>query len=410
MKKLNPVPICNVNFFSENAIKKYKNNKGTNGTSFPGTTIESTLEEKNQFLAELASSQRQPITLHTFSDHCEQFIPASRAAVPPSLRNLFSDKNLKIVGEELEAMAKATVAKITVSAETVDYISQVTRKQSAFPIWHEMRTGRITASVAHDVLHTKMSKPAKSLILKICQESKTTTSKVPSLRWGNDHEKVALEEYCLILHTEHSKYEIKECGLKLYQEFPFIGASPDGIFTCTCHKSEFLIEIKCPYSKRDTESLEEAIDSMFFLDKEKQLKTDHKYFTQIQLQLFIFGMHECKLVVWTPKWMYHTTVLRNDGFIDSMLVVLKQFTEKNIVPELMTRQLEHGLEKPKLLSDSKSYCICNSKHSDTETWIGCDAVDCKREWFHLSCLKLKRIPKGIWYCKECRKAKKLIKK
>lgn len=35
--------------------------------------------------------------------------------------------------------------------------------------------------------------------------------------------------------------------------------------------------------------------------------------------------------------------------------------------------------------------------------IVCDNVDCKVEWFHLSCAGVKRIPKGNLYCKECRK-------
>lgn len=34
--------------------------------------------------------------------------------------------------------------------------------------------------------------------------------------------------------------------------------------------------------------------------------------------------------------------------------------------------------------------------------IGCDANDCEREWFHLSCVGLSTIPKGSWFCSDCR--------
>lgn len=33
--------------------------------------------------------------------------------------------------------------------------------------------------------------------------------------------------------------------------------------------------------------------------------------------------------------------------------------------------------------------------------IGCDAPDCKIEWFHLNCIGLKESPEGSWYCSQC---------
>jgi len=33
--------------------------------------------------------------------------------------------------------------------------------------------------------------------------------------------------------------------------------------------------------------------------------------------------------------------------------------------------------------------------------IGCDAPDCKIEWFHLNCVGLKSTPEGSWYCSDC---------
>ncbi|KIY73434.1 hypothetical protein CYLTODRAFT_417104 [Cylindrobasidium torrendii FP15055 ss-10] len=51
-------------------------------------------------------------------------------------------------------------------------------------------------------------------------------------------------------------------------------------------------------------------------------------------------------------------------------------------------------------SSDKKYCYCESE-GDGEM-IGCDGAACHREWFHLSCLKMSRAPKGAWFCKECR--------
>ena len=39
--------------------------------------------------------------------------------------------------------------------------------------------------------------------------------------------------------------------------------------------------------------------------------------------------------------------------------------------------------------------------------IACENEECTIEWFHIECLMIKAIPKGKWYCPDCRK---LLKK
>ena len=66
------------------------------------------------------------------------------------------------------------------------------------------------------------------------------------------------------------------------QKNSFLGAPPDGIAKCSCHEEKRLTEVKCPYSKKDMLSLEDAVtDTSFFLDSDKSLKKNHKYFYQI---------------------------------------------------------------------------------------------------------------------------------
>jgi inhibitor of growth protein 3 len=40
--------------------------------------------------------------------------------------------------------------------------------------------------------------------------------------------------------------------------------------------------------------------------------------------------------------------------------------------------------------------------------VGCDGEFCEKEWFHLPCTGLKELPKGEWYCDDC-KAKMVVK-
>ena len=55
----------------------------------------------------------------------------------------------------------------------------------------------------------------------------------------------------------------------------------------------------------------------------------------------------------------------------------------------------------------KRYCYC--KEEKDGLFIFCDGENCSIEWFHVECLKIKRIPKGKWFCPDCRKIKRASK-
>ena len=57
-----------------------------------------------------------------------------------------------------------------------------------------------------------------------------------------------------------------------------------------------------------------------------------------------------------------------------------------------------------------TYCYCHGPESGS--MLVCDNKDCPIEWFHLECLKGKEsmIPKGDWYCPNCRKMDKFSSK
>ena len=56
------------------------------------------------------------------------------------------------------------------------------------------------------------------------------------------------------------------------------------------------------------------------------------------------------------------------------------------------------------------YCYCREPYDPTDnskgnTMVGCDGATCPYAWIHLRCIlpKRKTVPKGKWYCKECKK-------
>lgn len=59
----------------------------------------------------------------------------------------------------------------------------------------------------------------------------------------------------------------------------------------------------------------------------------------------------------------------------------------------------NGTDNDDQNEDTRLYCVCNSvSYGDM---VACDGPDCKREWFHWSCVGLTTAPKGSWYCDEC---------
>ncbi len=165
-----------------------------------------------------------------------------------------------------------------------------TELQSQSEAWRSFRKLRITASRFHD-FHKCPNQQTK----KILWEEEPDISRLPAIKWGLEHEKTALEHFKL-----HGNWgEIMSCGLFVSRDHAFLGASPDAI------GSDFLIEIKCPYSLRkttpfDLESLTLSQRSSFFCKKignNLSLKKNHKYYYQVQCQMFVSGVHKTYFVV-----------------------------------------------------------------------------------------------------------------
>ena len=113
-------------------------------------------------------------------------------------------------------------------------MQKLTVKQAKSLKWHEIRTGRITASKAHNVLHTDLEHSSQSLIFNICKPSSLRNTQIPPIKWGIDNEPNAIKEYMLFKEDSHKECRVDAYGLTLHKEMSFLGASPDEIFHCVC--------------------------------------------------------------------------------------------------------------------------------------------------------------------------------
>ena len=158
-------------------------------------------------------------------------------------------------------------------------------------------------------------------------------------KWGISNESKAREAYEFSIADQHLNLSVADSGLHINENWPFLGASPDGLVFCECC-GKGLCEIKCPYKYKDAMLVAAAADSSFCLKYDDNgvdlcLDTVHAYYYQVQCQLFVTGVEYCDFVVWTTKDLFVQRVLPDTDFWDRMLPRAILFYKKGVLPEML---------------------------------------------------------------------------
>ena len=150
--------------------------------------------------------------------------------------------------------------------------------------WYTMRHELITASSIYKVIGSDAKK--NELICNKCgsinkQQSTNTDS---PMHWGVKYEPVSVSYYCHVNQTEIQSY-----GCITHSQYPFIGASPDGINvlpSSPCYGR--MLEIKNPYSREITGNPKED------------------YWIQCQVQMEVCDLDVCDFL--ETKFVEYTSV------------------------------------------------------------------------------------------------------
>ena len=168
------------------------------------------------------------------------------------------------------------------------------------------------------------------------------------MSWGLDNEELAREVYFASVRLEHQEFSIEKCGLRVSVEYPFLGASPDGMVSCECCGIGCL-EVKNSFKHRDA-TLEEALqDPDFCLLREEglKLKTQHAYYSQVQCQLLVTQSEYCDFVMWLGSCEHAVVRIFSDLHFQRQCVLkARKFFQAVILPEMVaqyfTRQVQTG--------------------------------------------------------------------
>ncbi|XP_058447998.1 uncharacterized protein LOC131428239 isoform X2 [Malaya genurostris] len=190
----------------------------------------------------------------------------------------------------------------------------LTVEQADTDLWHELRKGRITASRIHEASRCTMLKG--SLTNKIMGISSGFSF---AMKRGTD-----LEGHVFaVLKKQYPS--LRETGLVLDPQFPWMGASPDGI------SDDFVLEIKCPYTPKTYEC---------YIDVKKLSK---KYFAQIQLQMHM--THKTKALLGVAALDFERTrnvtqvwIEYDREYVANVMKEAFEYWRKGIFPALLRKR------------------------------------------------------------------------
>lgn len=132
---------------------------------------------------------------------------------------------------------------------------------------------------------------------------------------------------------------VRKCGFFISETHPFLGASPDGLT-----EKGYLVEVKKVTSK-DGESKEDTLCRLAIYKQMNDnivLNTNHKYFYQLQQQLFCSKCTQSHFIVSNGVWLNHEVVKFDNIFWQSTLQQLEKFYFQNIFPEVVYPRVLHG--------------------------------------------------------------------
>lgn len=217
-------------------------------------------------------------------------------------------------------------------------IEELTRDQNKCEIWHDIRIGRVTASLFKRCCRTKIENPSISLIKQITMPG-TYALRTEATNWGVENEFLALKLLEEVVFCDHNEFSIVKCGFFIRNDLPHLGASPDALISCSCH--DFItVEVKCPFKfKSSTTILNDMMNEidcpLILKDNLVEMNQKHAYYYQVQLQMFVTGAKIGYFLCWAPKDYILLLVERNETFLYANLEKSSDFFRNVLMPELL---------------------------------------------------------------------------
>ena len=245
----------------------------------------------------------------------------------PSVRDLLTESRTS--AEFLQKLEN-------ISREDVESIERLTRGQSENRRWFDYRKYIITGSAAHTLMNAVRRQRCNYRTFGLISKEISKYLPYPAVVYGRAKEHVARAEFLARKGKELTDFKFEGRGIQLHEQFKFLGASVDGLYSYSKGAGDKvfeLLEIKTPYSLRCMKVHEDGA-RLSYLDKDLNLKHGCQIFVQIQFYLEIYNLESCILLVWTPNDYLELNIRRDRTFCDAMIRDLCLLYKEIFVPRL----------------------------------------------------------------------------
>lgn len=247
--------------------------------------------------------------------------------------------------KELETKKKDIMVKLEYEVSTKELCEELERKtvgQHCNNDWKTARMNRLTASSFAKICKMKETTSCHSTVVSIINPKDLNTE---AIKYGRVNEAKAID-----IFQEKFNERVMPCGLFVRPEYPFLGASPDGLVG-----DDTVVEVKClpsiniPLENKTTTSMREAcrkkkIATTVNSDGSMQLNKSHAFFYQIQGQLNISQRNKCMLILYCDFGTEFISVERDENFwLTHMVPKLSRFFYECVLPELADSRHARGL-------------------------------------------------------------------
>lgn len=194
----------------------------------------------------------------------------------------------------------------------ISYVASITADQAESTLWMKLRKYRFTASSIYKCftfMNKTIQKKCTPAFIENFIKEQPDIGHVESVKWGKEHEDIARRSFQLLFPN----YRLETTGIWLH-ESGVLGASPDSfVYVNTenpqCENDEsgvatrmcpfYTLEIKCPFMYRNT-GLPERTPYYYKDGDTFFMVPTHRYYHQIQAQIYFTGAVGGFLCVWTP--------------------------------------------------------------------------------------------------------------
>lgn len=226
---------------------------------------------------------------------------------------------------------------VKIDSDMIVKIFVETINQSLCAQWFLQRDVRLSASERPHRIKTCTKKQYEDLADDFLVHK--DISNRPAVKYGRKYEKVAFYSYKKLTNRE-----VLPSGLFIKPDKQFLCATPDGICVEDGVISKIL-EIKCPHTCAKKPIYDETNKkfNVKYLFKDfnevTHLNINHKYYTQCQMQMYVCGLSDCDLFVWSPKKSEIVSVARDDKFLSCLIPKLEKFYFSYMVKAIIKKNI-----------------------------------------------------------------------